>query len=48
MRSDIDRLMAERDLDAAVALGSTATSPTMYYLAGGVSLEGVTVVLRRG
>lgn len=48
MRNDIDRLMAERNLDAAVALGSTATSPTLYYLTGGASLEGAIIILRRG
>lgn len=48
MRSDIDRLMAERNLDAAVALGSTGASPTLYYLTGGASLENAIVVLRRG
>ncbi len=48
MRNDIDRLMAERNLDAAVALGSTATSPTMYYLTGGASLEAGIILLRRG
>ena len=48
MRSDIDRLMAERNLDAAVALGSTASSPTMYYLSGGAHLESAIIVLRRG
>lgn len=48
MRSDIDRLMAERGLDAALALGSSASSPTMYYLTGGAHLEGAMVLMRRG
>ena len=48
MRNDFDRLMAERNLDAAVALGSTASSPTVYYLTGGASLEAAIILLRRG
>lgn len=48
MKRDIDRLMAERNLDAAVVRGSTLDSPTVYYLTGGEKLEGVTILLRPG
>lgn len=48
MKQDIDRLMAERNLDAAVAMGSTLDSPTIYYLTGGVKLEGALIILRPG
>jgi Xaa-Pro aminopeptidase len=48
MRQDLDRLMAERNLDAAMVLGSTLESPTIYYLTGGVKLEGAVIILRPG
>lgn len=48
MKSDIDRLLAERGLDAAVVLGSTASSPTLTYLASGAGLEDALVLFRPG
>lgn len=48
MKKDLNRLMAERGLDAAVVMGSTLESPTIYYLTGGVQLEGATIILRPG
>ena len=48
MKHDFDRLMAERNLNAAVVRGSTLESPAIYYLTGGHKLEAVTVLLRRG
>lgn len=48
MKRDLDRLMAERTLDAAVVMGSTFDSPTLYYLTGGANFEGATIVLRPG
>ncbi|MEZ4767109.1 MAG: M24 family metallopeptidase [Caldilineales bacterium] len=48
MRSDLDRLMSERNLDAAMVLGSTASSPTLHYLSGGAHLEAAIIVLRPG
>jgi Xaa-Pro aminopeptidase len=48
MRSDIDRLLAERNLDAAVVRGSTLDSPTVRYLLDGRKLEAVTILLRPG
>lgn len=48
MRSDIDRLMEERNLSAVVVLGSTESSPTMRYLTGGEALENALILLRRG
>ncbi len=48
MKRDIDRLMAERNLDAAVVRGSTLDSPTVRYLLDGHKLEGVTILLRPG
>mgnify|MGYP001183671286 CR=1 FL=1 len=48
MKLDIDRLMAERTLDAAVVRGSTLDSPTVRYLTDGHKLENVTILLRPG
>ncbi len=48
MKRDIDRLLAERNLDAAVVRGSTLDSPTVRYLLDGHKLEGVTILLRPG
>jgi Xaa-Pro aminopeptidase len=46
MKRDIDRLMAERNLEAAVVRGSTLDSPTVRYLTDGHKLEGVIILLR--
>ncbi|MEI2688998.1 MAG: Xaa-Pro peptidase family protein [Anaerolineae bacterium] len=48
MKRDIDRLMAERNLDAAVVRGSTLSSPAIRYLTDGHKLENVTILLRPG
>jgi Xaa-Pro aminopeptidase len=48
MKRDIDRLLAERNLEAAVVRGSTLDSPTVRYLTDGHKLEGVTILLRPG
>jgi Xaa-Pro aminopeptidase len=48
MKRDIDRLMAERNLDAAVVRGSTLDSPTVRYLTDGHKLESITILLRPG
>jgi Xaa-Pro aminopeptidase len=48
MKRDIDRLMAERNLNAAVVRGSTLDSPTVRYLTDGHKLENVTILLRPG
>lgn len=48
MRSDIDQLMAERSLAAAVVMGSTDSSPSLHYLTGGAHLENAMVLFRRG
>ena len=48
MRRDIDRLMTDRKLDAAVVMGSTGSSPTVHYLTGGASLEGALIIWRAG
>ncbi|HEX9371615.1 MAG TPA: aminopeptidase P family protein, partial [Roseiflexaceae bacterium] len=50
MKSDIDHLMAERNLDAIVVEGPdgfSSANPDFNYLVGGVRLTG-TVLKRRG
>lgn len=48
MKSELDRLMAERNLDALLVLGNSGGNPVMNYLTGGAHLEGALVVKRRG
>ena len=48
MRSDLDRLMAERDLNAFLVLGDASGNPAMNYLTGSAPLERALVVKRRG
>lgn len=48
MKKDIDTLLAERNLDAAIVMGSTLESPSIYYLVDGNKLEDVIIILRSG
>ncbi|HMN27145.1 MAG TPA: hypothetical protein PKE45_03250, partial [Caldilineaceae bacterium] len=48
MRADLDRLMAERNLDALLVLGDASGNPAMNYLTGGAALERAYIVKRRG
>ncbi len=48
MRSDLDRLMAERNLDAFLVLGDSHGNTIMNYLTGGVMLERALLLKRRG
>ncbi len=47
MKSDLDQLMAARNLDALMVLGDSSGNPAMNYLTGGVHLEGAMVLKRR-
>ena len=47
MKADLDRLMAERNLDALLVLGNSTGNPVMNYLTGGQMLERALVVKRR-
>ncbi|MBI2953787.1 MAG: aminopeptidase P family protein [Chloroflexi bacterium] len=47
MKADLDRLMAERGFDALVTTGPSANNPTMYYLANGVSVTEVTMLVKK-
>ena len=48
MKSDLDRLMAERNLDALLVLGDSSGNPVLNYLTGGAHLENVIVFKRQG
>ncbi len=46
MKSDIDRLMAQRNYAALLVLGGAAHNPPMYYLANGVAVTEKTVLVK--
>ncbi len=48
MKADLDRIMAERNLDALLVMGDAGGNKVMNYLTGGASLEHALVVKRRG
>jgi len=47
MKQDLDRLMAERNLDALLVLGNSSGNPVMNYLTNGAHLERALIVKRR-
>ncbi len=47
MKSDLDRLMTERNFDALLVTGSSRANPTMYYLVNGVDVGEVTVAIKK-
>jgi Xaa-Pro aminopeptidase len=48
VKRDLDQLMTERDIDAAVVTGGVHNNPSMYYMANGAHLTGGVLVKRRG
>jgi len=48
MRADLDRLMAERNLDALLVMGDARANTVLNYLTGGAHLENALVTKRRG
>src|SRR5688572_17252037 len=48
MKSDLDRLMEERNLQALLVMGSSGGNAIMNYLTGGAHLEHALLVKRRG
>lgn len=48
MKSDLDRLMAERNLDGFLVIGDSGGNSVMNYLTGGAHLERAMVVKRKG
>ncbi|HSG43443.1 MAG TPA: M24 family metallopeptidase, partial [Anaerolineales bacterium] len=47
MKSDLDALMMERELDAIMVIGGVSSSPSMYYLLGGGHVSGAVIVKKR-
>ena len=47
MKSDLDRLMAERNFDALVVTGPSHANPIMYYLVNGAHVGEVTTVIKK-
>ena len=48
MRSDIDRLMAERELGAIIAAGGEYQNTIRAYLSNGVDIHGGITIKKRG
>jgi Xaa-Pro aminopeptidase len=48
MKSDIDALMQEKDLDAIVIVGNAENNPPMYYMTGGGHVSAATLVKKCG
>lgn len=48
VKSDLDRLMACRGLDAIMVLGGTENNPIMYYVTGGANLTSGIYIKRKG
>ena len=47
MKSDLDRLMQERNLDALMVLGDSTGNTVLNYLTGGIHLEHALAFKRR-
>jgi len=47
LKRDIDRLMKERGIDAAVVMGKVLGNPTMFYAVNGAKLSHAVVIRRR-
>ncbi len=48
MKQDLDGLMTERNIDAAIVTGGVHNNPSMYYMANGAHLTRGILVKRRG
>ena len=48
MKSDIDALMKERNLDSVMILGNAEHNPPMYYLTGGGHVSKAVLIKKRG
>jgi phosphoketolase len=48
MRSDIDRLMEEADLDAILVRGPGHQNPSMVYFTGYANMTSATLIKKRG
>ncbi len=47
MKTDLDQLMQDRDLDGFIVMGDTSGNPIMQYLAGPIHLERAVICKRR-
>ncbi len=47
MKSDLDRLMTERNLDALLVTGASHANPPMYYLVNGAHVGEVTTAIKK-
>lgn len=47
MKSDLDRLMTERNYDALLVLGTSVNNAPMYYLTNGVSIGAGSVLIKK-
>ncbi|KXK12747.1 MAG: putative M24B family peptidase [Chloroflexi bacterium OLB14] len=48
MKSDLDKLMKERNLDAFIIFGNAEHNPPMYYMTGGGHVSHATIIKKRG
>ncbi len=48
MKSDLDRLMQERDIDVAVVMGPVKGNATMFYMVEGAAISHGTLIKKRG
>jgi Xaa-Pro aminopeptidase len=48
VKSDLDTLMQEKELDAILVVGDASHNPPMYYLTGGGHVSAATLVKKRG
>ncbi len=48
MKSDLDAIMQQRNLDALLVFGSAENNPPMMYLVGGGHVGGATLIKKRG
>lgn len=47
MKSDLDQLMNERNIDALIVTGASHANPIMYYLVNGASVGEVTTLIKK-
>lgn len=48
MRTDIDSLMQEKNMDAIMIIGNSENNPAMFYMTGGGHIRGATLIKKRG
>ena len=48
MKKDLDRLMQERDIDAAIVRGVVKGNSSMFYIVNGAKISHALVIKKRG